>query len=417
MNMKKRIFAILAASILVMLSGLFVVASETGAGGYSYLKEDGQIDFAGYFDVEGATINLAEESIDFVLSENQATVTFKKVLASDGFVLEFAGVEGSNLNQAEFVLTDAENTEESIKVVYFNMSDNQTAVSVNEGGRSYLIEGSMNSVNDNPFKVAYNADTRCVNDGSELSIRAKANQDGSGFTGFSSHTVNLSICLSGEAGSTFRLTELNYQSFGTKYTEDKTEPMVCTIDPISYAVKGAVIPLEKVFAVDVLADKATVTVTVRDPERNIVTAEDGTKLENVVTDKTYFIKIADYGDYWIDYEATDGENDTHMLSRQIRVMDVTAPDVTLSESLKVSWKVGDTVTFPDMNCSDNQTEAENIICWITVKHPNGVVTAEKNELKLTEKGIYEISFKAMDETGNINTITERIYAEENSNEK
>ena len=45
------------------------------------------------------------------------------------------------------------------------------------------------------------------------------------------------------------------------------------------------------------------------------------------------------------------------------------------------------------------------------------MTTEKNELKLTEKGIYEISFMAMDETGNISCVTEKICAEEKDNEK
>lgn len=417
--MKKRIFlvSLLMTFVVALMCGFYAVASVSEAGGYPYMKEDGQIDLAGYFAVDGTDISLSEENMDFIMNQEQATVTFQKALASDGFMLEFSGMEGNKLSKVEFLLTDAENAEESIKVTYLNMSDSQTAVSVNEDGRSYLIAGSLNQDNENDFKVGYDEDTRCVDDGSELSIRVKANQDESAFRGFSSQTINLTIRLYGESGSIFRLQELNYQGFGTKYTKDKTEPMVCVVDPINYTVKGATIPLEKAFAMDVLAEKATVTITVRDPERNIVIAKDGTRLENVVPDQNYYIEIADYGDYWIEYNATDGNNKTHMLGRQIRVLDVTAPKITLSESVKVLWKVGDTVTFPQMNCSDNKTEEENITCWITVKHPNGVVSAEKNELELTEKGVYEISFMAMDETGNISCKTEKICAEEKDDEK
>lgn len=416
-NMKKRIFAFLAASMLVLMCGVFASASETGAGGYPYLKENGQIDFAGYFDTKGVDIKMSQESMDFVLTKKQATVTFRKKLAADGFRMGFSGVKNNNLSKAEFVLTDAESPEKTITVVYYNMSDSQTAVSVNKGGRSYLIDGSMNKQNDNDFRIGYDDDTRCVDDGSELFIRVKSNMDGSGFTGFPSKTVNLTIRLYGSVGSVFRLKELNYQRFGKKYTEDTTEPMVCVSNPIAYTVKGAVIPLEQVFAVDVLAEKATVTVTVRNPEREIVTATDGTKLEEIVPDKQYYIEIKDYGDYWIDYKATDGKNGTHMLSRQIRVMDVTAPKLTLGEDMEMFWKVGDTVTFPKMTYSDNRTDEENVVSWVTVKHPNGVITAEQEKVKLMEKGVYEISFMAMDETGNISTVTEKICAEEKNDEK
>ncbi len=416
-NMKKRIIAVLAVSMMVLMCGFYAAASETEAGGYPYLQEDGQIDLVGYFETDGVDISLSENNMDFVMNQEQATIRFKKALAADGFLLKFSGVEGSKFSKIEYVLTDAENPEESIKVVYFYMSDSQTAVSVNEGGRSYLIAGSLNTENDNDFSVGYNADSRCINNGSELSVRVKANQDESAFRGFSSQTVTLSVALYGDAGSTFRLTELNYQRFGTNYTEDKTEPMVCVTNPVNYAIKGAVIPVETAFATDVLADHAAVTITVKDPERSIVTAEDGTKLENVTPDRNYYIKIADYGDYWIEYSATDGKNKTHMLGRQIRVLDVAAPKFTLSETMKVLWQVGDTVVFPQMSCSDNRTEEEDMVCWITVKHPDGVVTTEKNELQLTEKGIYEISFMAMDETGNISSVTEKICAEEKDNEK
>ena len=59
--MKKRIFAFLAASMLVLMCGVFASASETGAGGYPYLKENGQIDFAGYFDTKGVDIKMSQE--------------------------------------------------------------------------------------------------------------------------------------------------------------------------------------------------------------------------------------------------------------------------------------------------------------------------------------------------------------------
>ncbi|MBQ2986753.1 MAG: hypothetical protein IJE23_04650 [Tyzzerella sp.] len=398
--MKKRILGVLLVAAIT-LTGSLVMATSA--------KE--QVDLAGYYTVEGANLQMTEDAINFVMTEEEATVTFNKPLASDNFQLIFAGVEDSSLAKAEFILADSENADEIVKIAYNRMSDVQTSVIVNDSNRSFITTGSLYKKNDGNFTVAYSATSNCFGDGMALNIPVLETIKGEGFLGFSSQKVNLTIHLYGEAGSVFCLKSINQQRMGTKYTVDKTAPLVSVVNPISYVVKNSEVILPTAFATDVLADEATVSMSVLDPDGEVVSASDGTKLKNVTPDKEYAITIEKYGTYRIEYKATDGTNETRSVVSRVNVVDETAPALKLKKTISSTTKVGDKLEFPEVTCSDNISEKENIKLSVTVKHPSGIVTAESKFVELTEEGVYEITFLAVDEAGNVGRLTVKTYAE------
>lgn len=409
--MKKRVLAaLLLAAMALVGSSIAMAASETKTGGYPYLDANGQIDLTGYFTVEGADMQLSEEKMDFIMKGEEATVVFNKPLASDNFQLIFAGVADNTLNQIEFLLADSDDADETVKIAYKRMSTVQTSIVVNDSNRSYITTGSLYQENDGNFTVAYSATSNSFGDGMSLTIPVMETVDGEGFAGFTSQRANLTIRLYGEPGSVFRLKSINQQRMGSKYAEDTTAPLVSIVNPLNYVVKGAEVTLPTAFATDVLAENAAVKMSVLDPDGEVVSTTDGTELTNVTPDKEYIIRIEKYGTYRIEYKATDGTNETRSVVSRVNVVDDTAPEQKLAKAIPVSCKTGEKLVFPEVTCSDNISAAENITLNVIVKHPSGIITAESTSVELTEEGVYEIIFMAVDEAGNVGRVTAKTYA-------
>ena len=113
--MKKKILAIgLVALLLVGVLGVSTMAEES--------KE---LDLISYFELEGVTATLQEESIDFTLTEESGTVRFNKPLASSGFSFRWNGVEDSDkkLEAIGITLTDIEDSECRVKVTFGKLND------------------------------------------------------------------------------------------------------------------------------------------------------------------------------------------------------------------------------------------------------------------------------------------------------
>lgn len=409
--MKKRILVTLLVAIMTFAGSVAIAASQTGAGGYPYQDENGQINLAGYFTVKGAKLKLAEEQANIVMEGKEATVAFNKPLASDNFQIVFAGVAGSTLNKVEFVLTDSENKNETVKVAYNRMNERQTSIIVNDAQRSFITTGSLYKKNDGNFTVSYSGASNCFGDGVTLVIPVMETVNGESFDGFSSQKVNLTMRLYGKKGSAFCLKSINQQRIGKKYAIDRTAPLVSVVNPIDYVAMGSEVNLPVAFATDVLAENATVTMSVKDPEDKTVTTIDGKELNGVTPDREYTIRIEKYGTYRIEYKATDGTNKTRSIVSRVNVVDNARPKLEFEKTISNSYKIGDKLELVEATCSDNVTKEENIKLSIVVKYPSGVINAVSKSVQLDEEGVYEITYIAVDEAGNVGRVTMKTYVE------
>lgn len=409
---KRRVLVALTVALTTLAGSLLALsATDEKVGGYSYLDKKGNIDLPAYFKTEGLDAVLQEEAIDFVMSGKEATVSFQKELAADSFALSFSGVAGNKLKEVEIELTDVENAEEKASLVFTAMSSTSSTVKVGNTNRSFIINGSLFAENNYDFYAHYDAVYRHFSDDLSYRIPVVESLDGSIFSGFSSHKVNVTVYLKGEKGGVFRVRELNRQRLGRMYTDDTEAPGITVMGTLDRAVIGSTITIPKAFATDVLADKSAVTMTVESPDNEIVEAVDGTKLEQVTPDKEYQIKIEKNGTYRVSYQATDGRNQTRAVTYPIMITDHEAPKQEISEAIPTSVKVGDKLQFPEITCADNVSKEDEISKWVTVKNPSGVVMEAKREVEFKEEGLYQITFLAIDAMGNMSRVQVATYAE------
>ena len=115
MMKKKRIFSFcVALALLMSVIGITSLADES--------KE---VDQTGLFEVSGATAEMKEQSLDFILTEKTATIKFKKPLGASGFSFRWNGVEDGKkrLETMALQLTDSENADCSVKLTFGKLSD------------------------------------------------------------------------------------------------------------------------------------------------------------------------------------------------------------------------------------------------------------------------------------------------------
>lgn len=401
-NMKKKILAIgLVALLLVGVIGVSTMAEES--------KE---LDLISYFELEGVTATLQEESIDFTLTEESGTVRFNKPLASSGFSFRWNGVEDADkkLEAIGITLTDIEDSECSVKVTFGKLNDEYTAVKYNDEKRAYLAGGAMYKMNDSDISVIYNATLNQFDDGiGAYSILAESCMNGSAFSGFPALAVNMEFVMTGQVGATFSLKAINEQPFGSNHTYDNVAPMLCIPTGFTKMLYNSVNILPKAAAYDVLGDETTLSMTVQDPAGDIVKDVEGKELNEVDGNKEYRIKFDKYGSYRITYVASDGENKSRGMGYQIYVKDLESPTVELKKDLPQIVKVGEEIVFPECEVTDN-VEGE-FSTWVSVEHPEGHITYEKGSFTPSTEGIYTVTFHTQDTANNHGRLDVMIYVE------
>lgn len=406
MNKKRMISACIVLSMI--LSGLTLT---------SLAKEEKVVEPISFFEIEGATAELTDQSLDFKLTGETATIRFKNPLAASGFSLNWNGVNDSEkkLEKLEMLLADSQDSSCSVKLTFGKLSDEYISVKYNEEARSYLTAGATYAENETDVSVKFNEATNSfTDDAGAYKITAENCMNGEKFYGFDSMGVMLTMTVTGKNGATFRLKSINGQSFGKDYVVDNVEPLLCVPTGQMKMIHNAVAVLPKAAAFDVFTEKTSLELTVKDPDGEIVTDETGKKLENVDGNSEYQIRFSKYGQYRIVYVASDGTNKTRGMGYQISVQDVGAPEVTLKKEMKVKATVGAEVVFPEMVVKDNVSK--EFTTWINVLYPNGYMTCEKTSFTPDTEGEYRITFCAQDESGNIGRFVTSIYAERSGKE-
>lgn len=409
--MKKRLFLV-AMSVALLVSGLMIHAgAKDKTDNYSYIK-DGKIDLLGYFELSGATAELKEESIDFTLTEDVATIQFKKPLAADGFNFQWNGVDDSEkkLETLALRLVDSKDEKISLLATFGRIDDTKSSLRCNDDAIAKLIPSSTYKVNKSEFSLVYDSAARVLTDTTNYTIHPASCENGQSFTGFPSSAINLSITMQGKAGATFSLRSINAQRFGSAFAADRVEPMICMATDLSKAFYNSEITIPAASAYDVLANDADLKLTVKTPEGETAKDVSGKKLENVDGTKEYKIKISEYGQYRIGYISSDGDNKTRSLGYRISVIDNGAPELEIDGELKEKVAVGDTVKLPKIKAKD--AAKGECTTWVNVTHPSGVITCETDQFVPAEEGTYEIRFYASDEHGNMAKKCMEMYVKE-----
>ena len=244
-----------------------------------------------------------------------------------------------------------------------------------------------------------------------VNIAIDSYDNGEAFKGFSSNNVYASVKITEAAkGAAYMLLEVS-GSATTFRNKDFSAPSFAILGDFggSYSI-GDSYTLAPAIANDTFAPQTSLTVTVMDPEGNIISDKNGTLLENVDASKTYDISLAKYGLYSIQYVAKE-ENwigNTNEFINYIYVMDEEAPVITITSEYTRTAKVGDVIVLPTFTVTDNLTEETKIVIDRFVQNPTGRLVRipyVSNSVVATYEGIYFFRIMAKDEYGNIATIT------------
>lgn len=407
--MKRKLLCFLVVALI--LCSTFILGNADGVdNNYPHVK-DGKIDQTGYFKLEGAEITLEEEALAFRMTADTAKIIFDKPLLAEGFRLNWNVADDSKqrLEKTVLTLTDIQNADCAVCVNYQKINESFTSVKLNDESMAYLTKGSLYKANEKDFTIAYNSETSVLTDEDSVEIPVSRCVNGDSFTGFDGLAVNMTLELTGKPGTVIYLKSLNGQRFGSAYETDNVEPLLALPKFSKKVLCNSVFELPQVAAYDVLATDVSMELTVKDPTGEVMKDTEGNLLEGVDGRNTYKIKLTQFGSYQVNYVLSDGTNQTLPMGYRLDVMDDGAPNLTLSEPVKV-LTVGKEYKFPTVTVADN-SEAECKL-WISVKHPNGTFSSESESFTPEEAGVYYISFTAMDESGNICRHEIKTYAKE-----
>ena len=167
---------------------------------------------------------------------------------------------------------------------------------------------------------------------------------------------------------------------------------------------GTQIVLPAAYAADVLNPNITFLLTVKQGNA-VVTAEDGTVLENVDPNREYTITATAEGRYDVIYTTEESFSEKEGgLSYVLHIVDGSAPVIQFKGDLPTKAKIGDALCIPEFTVSDSKTPAEELIVLKTVTGPSGVIVtipADSNSVWATQAGTYKFTVMVVDGDGYI----------------
>lgn len=222
---------------------------------------------------------------------------------------------------------------------------------------------------------------------------------------FKSGNLYLSVGFAG-AGShaAFDLVSLNNHTFGSSKT-DKVAPniVICGDYGGSYGYQDE-ITLPAAVAGDVMNPNITFGMTVKRGDE-IVKDIHGTELKDVDPTKEYIICADAYGRYNISYSAYESFSEKEStMTYMIHITDDVTPTVEFKQTKATEAAVGDIICVPDVEVSDNETKAEDIIVKRYIEDPTGkihLLPEKSNSIHADIAGNYRIMVLAVDDAGNV----------------
>lgn len=355
------------------------------------------------------------ENIDSILNERDyvvatfatdANLAFANLLQANKFSVGFTfGENDKNFSVMKVKLTDANNKNITV-----------TLTLIDKDGQVYLqtphnpIEGKF-TASQGVYELIYKNNGRTLSDkNANICGTVLYDDNGDPFEGFSGGVYMSMEFESVVKASAVRLTLLNNQTLGyrtSKYDNrrDKIEPEIYLQE--SYAVKntlGATAKVSAGNAYDVLGYIKSFTVSVTAPSGKSI-------LKNASAREFYEFKLEEYGDYRVEYVATDSNGSTYSESRLISVVERVLPTLKTT-TMRSEYKVGDAIKIPEYQVSDNSVYYSLDVMLIMPDNDMRLLIHDENgEIisKLSKDDVaYEAAFKVDNQTFRVQTAGEYI---------
>lgn len=376
----------------------------------AWIEEGGRprLHMENYFVGDGFSIEKNDLSMTVSATQSSGGWTFANALLAQNMELLFDGIADSCAFDAlRIVLTDAEQSDVSVAFRIKN-TGNKATIEVN--GRN--INLSYGFTEGSRFSVGY-ADAALKLGASRIAIERCVS--GEMFMGFPSDKVMLSVFFEGATAgkAAYNLVRINGSTMNNSAT-DRSGP---SISVLSDSYGGSVAPGSTVLlpiakAGDTLDPNVNFSLTVYDPQNNVMRDVNGTLLQNVNPCVEYKILCDQYGQYRVAYTASDtfkqnARPNINNVAYVITVEDEEGPVITFAKEFVTNVTVGTAVAIPDITVSDNVSAAENIKILRYVINPKGNyidIPDGSNAIRCSMAGVYEFGIIAMDEAGNMTTV-------------
>ena len=254
------------------------------------------------------------------------------------------------------------------------------------------------------FYFVYDELNKIIQDDASLK-NAIFNADGSVFEGFPSGLVYVTMNVIGVDGGA----EIAWKNYGGQILSESDYDTIAPSIKLSndYASKYAINTVAEIYsavAADVLSPEVYTKMTVIDPHGKVVNDVNGLRLENVPFDRSYFINLEMYGSYSVKYSAMDWMEREQDYPFALLVVDDKAPEITVNGSIKTEVKQGKQITVAKATATDNVDGEVDVYVYLV--NPSGVISKATlgKKVKLTEKGVYQLRYLAVDKFGNLNIL-------------
>ncbi len=321
------------------------------------------------------------------------TLTYANILDINTFEFQFKPTASVNYTSLNLILTDV--SDESIKKVIKFYTRAPGYVIAVDGAELYVGTSYANAAAIYTIKYD-NANKRMLVNGNEFDCD---------FSGFKSNSVFFDVEFGGISGEVVFTVEKvgNHVFRGTKLRDD-TAPVVSVIAKDGSYKKGDKVLLEAANYHDAISqiDRSKTKVT--------IDHEDGTSIELDNPFADYELTLEKFGNYTITYETVDSVGIKGRYRYTIRVIDNTAPVLTINDYAEDSMIVVKNLTVYklDYTVSDDMSEVENI--WVSVRLEDlttgEIINPQSNtEIELRQEGDFAVYIVAIDEAGNLTSKT------------
>lgn len=371
----------------------------------------GIVDFTQIFYTNGFESAGYTEDAMVYTTINDAEAKFVNVMHEDG--VDFSYGFGDNY-EAEAITMKIESLEDPSIFVTLTYQKGK----IESGKGRVLLNGKdykdYEYTANQQLRVNYDSGKKqLIGSGGALLFTIKEDANGNAFEGFPGSAVKVSFTLEDVYGTAdLAFYKVSNLTLNNKLQGDAIEPVLYFAKmPLEYML-GDTITLKDVTSYDVVNPNVDIKVTIR-LAGQLISDVNGVVINNVDGSKPISFKANKNGMYIIKYTLTDGSGQSNVLelTRSLYVYDREAPVIEVAGSIPTTAKVGQTISFPDINATDTQSQTK-VGLQLLVRWPSGkqlqiayskVGTITGATFKFDKAGTYTISIVAMDDSYNYTT--------------
>lgn len=368
--------------------------------------EEDSLDMTTYFYGENLTKVATNNSIK-IGSTTSTEYHFINPVIAHKFNMQFS-ITGNAFECLQLIFTDSKDATRQFTVEIEKSSNPDENALLKINGIATRERPSAGFYGNSLFSFSYDELGKTIQEGALLKQAIK-NADGSLFEGFSSDLMYVSVRMIGVEGTA----ELEWKNFGgqtlSKMDMDMIKPLIALSQDYqsSYEYKS-VCEIYPAISVDVLCPETINSLTVYDPNGDIVKDINGMLLSGVSFAQSYFVQLDYYGSYSVVYTAKDLSGRTQTYYAALFVADNEEPIISLQGEVKSQIKLGEKIKIVSAFAVDNVDE--NVAVYTYLVDPDGIITSVENggSVVATKKGVYQIRYMSIDSFGNYKLFTVQV---------